>query len=58
MSRSSSSGVTRLDTRDMSVMVLNYLLSLAAINIVGIGLRIGQSSLLMGPLNFSGIADS
>lgn len=39
-------------------MVLNYFLSLITINIIRIGLVIGQSLLLMGPLQFSSMADS
>ena len=39
------------------VMVLNYFLSLITINIIRIGLVIGQSLLLMGPLQFSSMAD-
>ena len=38
-------------------MVLNYFLSLTTINIIRIGLVIGQSLLLMGPLQFSSMAD-
>ena len=38
-------------------MVLNYFLSLITINIIRIGLVIGQSLLLMGPLQFSSMAD-
>ena len=42
----------------MYFVVLNYFLSLATLNMTRTGLRIGQSSVLMGPLNFSGVADS
>ena len=38
-------------------MVLNYFLSLITINIIRIGLVIGQSLLLMGPLQFSSMTD-
>lgn len=43
---------------DSVTVVLNYFLSLSAANIVRSGLKIGQSSLFIGPLKISGIADS
>ena len=41
----------------LSVVVLNYFLRLLGINAVSAGLVIGQCSVLVGPFNFSAIAD-
>ena len=39
-------------------MVLNYILRLALLNTLTIGIRLGYSTVYMGPLNFSVVSDN